>query len=164
MIARFALIVLCAAFAAVGCGRQYIQSDIYDEELRVRNTDDNVAITEVMEEYERALDELDIDAIGALISDDYYENAGTTDTTRDDYGTEGLPALMELLAAHVEEIRFAISVREIVVDDDLADVLFDYEVRALYAVADEQHWENERDVNRIQLQRETNGWRIISGL
>ena len=48
--------------------------------------------------------------------------------------------------------------------DELAEVLFDYEVRALYSVADEQRWENERDVNRIQLLREDAGWRIISGL
>ena len=164
MLARYALLALCAVFTAAGCGRQYIQSDIYDAELKVRNTEDNAEITALMVEYERALDALDLEAIEAIISADYYENAGTTDTTRDDYGVEGLSDMMELLSEHVDEIRFAVSIREIIVTDELAEVLFDYEVRALYSVADEQRWENERDVNRIQLLREDAGWRIISGL
>lgn len=162
---RFTSLVAVLALLALGaCGRQYIDSGLYDDELRVRNTEDNAALTELMQSYADALEALDLDAIRSMISEEYYENGGTTDTTMDDYGQEGLGPMLALLAEHVDEMRIAITIRDIVVDEELADVLFEYEVRARYTVEGTSRWETERDVNRLQFQREDAGWRIISGL
>ncbi|MFT4702603.1 MAG: hypothetical protein ACI81R_000289 [Bradymonadia bacterium] len=158
------MFTVLGALLAGGCAGQYIQNDLYEDELRVRNTEDNVDITQVVENYGTALGELNMNAIEALLSDDYYENGGTTDTTIDDFGSEGVPAMLAMLADHVEEMNIALAIREIVVDGDLADVLFEYTIRARYEVAGESRWETERDVNRLQLQRENAGWKIISGL
>jgi len=161
---RRLLALLPLSLFAGACGNAYIQSPIYDEELRVRRTADAEAITTLMEEYARAVDALDVDAVRALVSESYYENAGTTDTTRDDYGVEGLAAMFETLRGHVETMDVAINVREIRVAGDAADVLFEYAYRVRYSVAEQSHWATERDVNRFQLQRERGEWLIVGGL
>ena len=51
------------------CGRQYIESSLYDDELRVKNTEDNVALTDLMQQYSDALERMDLDAIAAMVSE-----------------------------------------------------------------------------------------------
>lgn len=162
---RTKLLFSIALFAlTAACGGQYVESPVLDSEARIRRSDDAEAITSLMEEYARALDGLDLAAVRSLVSADYYENAGTTDTTRDDYGFDEVEAMFTMLSEHVEDIDVDIAVRDVVVEGDNADVLFEYTLRMRYVVADEAHWETERDVNRFQLQREPEGWKIISGL
>ncbi|MCB9520983.1 MAG: nuclear transport factor 2 family protein, partial [Myxococcales bacterium] len=143
---------------------QYIESPIYDAELRVRRSDDTEAITDLMETYARAVDGMDLATIRELVSDSYFENAGTTDTTRDDYGVDGLETVLTTLRDHVDDIDVGVAVRDIRVAGDAADVLFEYTLRVRYTVADASHWQTERDVNRFQLAREHGEWRIVSGL
>jgi hypothetical protein len=50
------------------------------------------------------------------------------------------------------------------VEEDRAEVLFDFGVTMLYRVGDNSRWQTGRDVNRLQLQREEGGWMIVSGL
>lgn len=146
------------------CGGQYVESPVLDPDAEIRRTEDAVAITALMEEYERALDGLDLDTIRGLVSEEYYENAGTTDTTRDDYGFDEVNRMFQSLVDHVDDIDVDIAVRDLVVEGDTADVLFEYTLRMRYVVAEEAHWETERDVNRFQLRRDVDGWRIVSGL
>lgn len=156
--------LVAALLLTTACGRQYIESSLYDDELRVKNTEDNAALTDLMQQYSDALERMDLEAIRGMVSAEYYENAGTTDTTSDDYGQEGLAPMLATLAEHVEEMRIDVSIRDIVVEDDLANVLFEYTIRARYTVEGQARWESERDVNRLQFQRESDGWRIVSGL
>lgn len=158
------LTALAFATLAAACGGQYVESPVFDPEARVRKSDDTLAIADLMETYERALAGLDIATIRSLVSEDYYENAATTDTTRDDFGFEGLEAVFATLADHVDDIDVDIAVRAVTVEGDAADVRFEYTFRMRYTVGEEDHWETERDVNRFELQREEAGWRIVSGL
>ena len=160
----FLATIAIPAVLATACGGKYVESPIIDPEAEIRKTDDTEAITDLMENYEAALDALDLEAVRAMVSDEYYENAGTTDTTRDDYGFAGIAELFETLREHVEDLDVDIAVRDVVVEGDTADVLFEYTLRMRYMIAEEAHWETERDVNRFQLQREPAGWRIVSGL
>lgn len=146
------------------CGGQYLDSPLLDDDARIRRSPAGEAVTGVMEEYERALDAMDIDAIRALVSEDYYENAGTTDTTADDYGFDEVTTMFATLLDHVEEMDIDISVRDVIVEEDAADVLLEYTMRVRYSVAESAHWETERDVNRVQLRNEEGAWRIVSGL
>ena len=146
------------------CGGQYLDSPVLDDDARIRRSPEGEAVTIVMEEYERALDSMDIDAIRALVSADYYENAGTTDTTADDYGFDEVTTMFEVLLGHIEEMDIEIAVRDLIVEDDAADVLLEYTMRVRYSVAESAHWETERDVNRVQLRNEEGAWRIVSGL
>lgn len=146
------------------CGGQYVDSHVFDPETRIRKSDDTIAIAQLMEEYERAVAGMDLAAVRTLISQDYYENAGTTDSTRDDYGFHGIEAMFEALSEHVQDVDVDVAVRDIVVNGDDADVLFEYTYRMRYVVAEEGRWQTERDENRFQLKREEDGWRIVGGL
>ncbi len=158
------LLAIVTASLLGACGGQYVESAVFDPDTRVRRTDDTLAITALMEDYEEALAGLDIARVRTLVSEDYYENAGTTDTTRDDYGYHGLEELFTALSEHVEDVDVDVAVRDIIVAGDDADVLFEYTFRMRYIVGEEGRWETERDVNRFQLQREDGVWRIVGGL
>lgn len=158
-LATFLVLALCAA-----CGGQYLESPLLEPGVKIRTSPEGEAVAAVIEDYERALDAMDIEAIRSLVSEDYYENAGTTDTTSDDYGFDEVDRMFTMLLEHVEDMDVAISVRDLIVDGEEADVLFEYTIRVRYTVAESAHWETDRDVNRVQLRNEDGTWRIVSGL
>jgi len=162
MFRHLAVLSLLGLLAA--CGGQFVESPIIDPTAEIRATDETEAITDLMEEYAEALESLDTDRIDALMSRDYYENSGTTDTTADDYGYATVPEMYAALRDHVEDVRVEVAVHDIIVENDRADVLFEYSFTMLYMIGEESRWETDRDVNRIQLRREDTGWRIVSGL
>ncbi len=162
--ARFGAALLAVLFAVSACGGRYIESPVLADSAKISKTDDHYDIVRLMEEYARALEALDLTAIGELVSADYYENAGTTDRTEDDYGYSQLMEVFETLIAHIEDIRVDVKVLEIDIDDDRADVMYDYSYNMLFAIDDARRWENERNIDRVQLRNEIDGWRIISGL
>jgi ketosteroid isomerase-like protein len=141
-----------------------LESPLLEPGVKIRTTPEGEAVSAVIEDYERALDSMDIEAIRVLVSQDYYENAGTTDTTTDDYGFDEVDRMFTMLLEHVEDMNVEISLRDVIVDGPDADVLFEYTMRVRYSVAEGSHWETERDVNRVQLRNEDGNWRIVSGL
>lgn len=157
-----ATILLIAGSAS--CGGQWLESPLLEPGVQIRTSDEGEAVAAVIEDYERALDAMDIEAIRGLVSEDYYENAGTTDTTADDYGFEEVDRMFTMLLEHVEDMDVSISIRDLIVAESDADVLFEYTMRVRYSVAENAHWETERDVNRVQLRNEEGNWRIVSGL
>lgn len=159
------ILLLCSAMLGLSaCGSRYLDSRVLHEEARIRNTPENTEILEMMERYEAAVDDLDLETLSEMVSRDYYENNGTTHTAEDDYGYEGVIRLFESLADHVLDTRVDIQVRDLRVYGERADVVFEYAYTTLYDVDGNQRWQTERDINRIQLQREGDLWRIISGL
>lgn len=156
------LLVMSLGLAA--CGAPYAESPLLSQETQIRTSDDIDAIIGIVEAYASALEGMQLDAILPLVSPEYYENAGTTDTTTDDYGFNGIFPLLEMLSEHVVEMRVELEIKDILVDGDRAEVLCDYGLTMLYDVGDTQRWQTERDVNRLQLRRESDGWMIISGL
>lgn len=146
------------------CGARYLESPVVATDTRIERTDEREAILVVMEDYVRELAALNVEGLRALISEDYYENNGTTHTTDDDYGYQGVLALFETLKKHVADVRVRVAVREINVRDDRADVLFDYEYTMLYRVQESERWSTQSDVNRIEMRNEDGIWRITSGL
>lgn len=162
------LVVLSVMLGA--CGGRFLNSPMVDRDARIPRSADSEAILEMMEQYAMAIDEMDVSWLRGVISRDYYENAGTTHTTEDDYGYEGVMAMFETLARHVEDSRVELKIRDIKVRGDRADVVFEYAYTMLYRVGESRRWQTQRDVNRVQLQRERDAegdegvWRIISGL
>lgn len=147
-----------------GCSGRFLQGDIIHAEAQIRSTPENIEAMELVDAYRHAMEAMDVDVLRSLVSRDYYENAGTTNTTEDDYGYEGLDNLFDLLTHHVKETRVNVKIRDIRVYGDRADVVFEYAYTMLYSVGDTQRWQTERDINRIQLHREDDVWLIVSGL
>lgn len=158
--------MMCALTATLlsGCAGRYLQSDVIHSDAKIRKSADAQAVIELVETYERAMGERDHSTLIRLVSRDYYENAGTTHTTEDDYGYDGVVLLFEVLTRHVIEARVDVKVREVRVYGERADVLFEYAYTMHYKIGEARRWQTQRDVNRIQLQREDGEWRIVSGL
>jgi hypothetical protein len=133
-------------------------------DARIRSSDDIEAILGLMQQYEHAVESMDLETVRRMVSIDYYENAGTTDVTADDYGFSGVLPMLEAVREHVEEARIDIEVHDVVVSENRAEVLFDFGITMLYRVGENSRWETNRDVARFQLQREETGWMIVSGL
>ena len=164
VVSKFAWSCVLSILLLSGCAGRYVHSEVLHSDAKVRKSADANAIVALMESYERALSDLDMDTLRDMISSDYYENAGTTHTTEDDYGYDGVVALFQSIADHVVEARVDVKVREVRVYGDRADVLFEYAYTMHYNVGEARRWQTQRDVNRIQLQREGEDWRIVSGL
>lgn len=161
---RLALLFFVLGFHAA-CGGAMLDGPLVDRDAQIRETNDTRAIYELMSEYRQSMEAMDLDRIHALVSRDYYENGGTTDTTEDDYGFAGVTSMLRTLREHVEDFRVEVAIRDIVVEDDRADVFFEFSLIMLYRVGDNSRWQTERDINRIQLQRHEDGrWLILSGL
>lgn len=163
-VSKIALVAALSTSLLVGCAGRYLRSDVLHSEAKVRKSPEAEAVVALMETYERALGDMDTDELLALVSRDYYENGGTTHTADDDYGYDGVLLLFRTLADHVIESRVDVKVREVRIYGERADVLFEYAYTMHYNVGDARRWQTQRDVNRIQLQREDGQWRIVSGL
>lgn len=160
----FATVLAFSLLSQSACSGRYMQGDVIHNEAKIRNNAENADVVELVDTYRHAVEAQDVDTLRSLVSRDYYENAGTTNTTDDDYGYEGLDNLFDILTNNVKEARLNVKVRDIRVYDDRADVIFEYAYTMLYQVGDTQRWQTERDVNRFQLHKQDDVWLIVSGL
>ena len=158
---------------ACGCASPYIQSEDYfaddpgfriDDEAEIEDSAENLEAINVLLSYRNAIVGKDFALLRRLVSEEYYDNAGTTSTTRDDYGNAQLPEIFELLANHAEDIKYEVVVKDVEVAGDLAFVDYEYEFAYRYGIEGEAVWDAGVELNRLQLRRGPNGWRIVAGL
>lgn len=158
---------------AMGCSSNHLRSDdLYpdtvefqlDEDSEIEDTAENREVLDILYQYRLALVNKDFGTLNRLVSENYYENAGTTHTTADDYGHGELADIYELMAEYADQIRYSVKVHEVVVDRNQAHIDYEFEYAYQYRVADEETWDAGLDVNRLELYREGGQWRIISGM
>ncbi len=125
---------------------------------------ENRQVVDVLLQYRRAVIRKDVGALRRLVSEDYYDNGGTTDTTRDDFGVDELPEIFELIAQHAEQIKYDVVVKDVEIKDDVAYVDYEYEYAYQYKVGDQTSWDAGLEVNRLELAQRDGEWKIISGL
>jgi hypothetical protein len=156
---RLILVGLVALFASA-CTTRYIGN------TRIEDTEENRELVRVVEQYRRAVEDRDIQRILDMTSDRYFEDPGTPHDPTDDYDKAGLKQRLEAAFARVKEQRLAIDVRRIQLNEDeneaLVDYRFDFRYRLDLPSGDE--WREQTDLNRLELRREGEDWKIISGL
>ncbi len=157
-------LLLCASLLVAACGGRMIQSPVVASDAEIRATDANEEIVAVVEEYANAIEAMDSQRLHALVSQRYYENGGTTDSTDDDFGYAGVAGMLETLREQVRDVRVEISVHDLRVVDDRAEVLFEYALTMLYRAGDQDRWQTGRDFARLEFIREGDRWLITSGL
>lgn len=157
----------------IGCGPRQIRSDEFyvedpdfsiDETATILDTTETREVLDVLWQYRQALVKKDFGALNRLVSDDYYENAGTTGTTADDYNRADLDDIFEMMAQSAEGIRYKIKVQDVEVRGGRAHVDYEFDYAFKYRVGDAETWDAGSDVNRIVMAREGERWRIISGM
>lgn len=154
------LFAVALALGLAACGPTYVTN------TRIPYTAEKQALADVIESYRQALEQRDIDQLKTLVSEDYYENASTTDDPNDDYGYEGFEKACADLKDHVSAVRVEFEITAIdVVSDDIALVDLNYKSHYLFdGTGEEKVWQTANDKNRVTFKRESNKWRILSGL
>lgn len=159
--------------ATTACTSGHIRPDSFypddpayrmDENARVPNTPEYHKVLDVLGQYRSSLVSKDFGALNRLVSADYYDNAGTTHTTADDYGRADLAEVFELMARHAETIQYKVTVKDVVISGERAHIDYEYEYAYQYRIGDETTWDAGIEVNRLQMAREGDHWRITSGL
>lgn len=172
---RLALVFLLVAvgFVSTACGDAYVQDDdLYAddpgfriaEDAEIRDTTANREVLDILAQYRQAVVKKDFGALKRLVAAGYYDNAGTTDTTEDDYDAQELSTLYEMMARHAQSIKYNVLVKDLEVDQNRAWVDYEYEYAYEYDVGDDVAWDAGVDVNRLELESQDGRWRIVSGL
>ena len=152
--------------ALASCASRYLQSPVIAPDVELRNTPRNTAIVELIEDFQFALGERNFQAIRGMVSPRYHENAGTTDTTADDYGVDGLLELLDLIETHARDVQVELQIREVQHDErrDRASVIYEFSYVMLYHIDGQDMWDTGRDLNRLELAWEDERWWVIGGL
>lgn len=129
----------------------------------VEDTGENREVLEFVEKYRRAVETRDMGMLLALASQNYFDDMGTPRGDDDiDYETlrEGLVRLREEVMA----TRYQISYRSVtyVSNRVLVDVLYTGWFRV--NTPEGLQWRRRLEPHRLVLQREGNGYKILSGM
>ncbi len=151
---------LLLAGLLTGCGPGYL-----DLGKKVPATDENREIYNVLVAYHRAIEDRNVESLRKLISKRYYENGGTTDTDKDDYGIDRLQAdVLPKLRENVKRVQFRIKLLAIKVDGDNALAQYEYFGRALLSEGGRESYKMWNDFAQMKLLREDGAWKIAEGL
>lgn len=159
--------------SAAGCGDQFIRADeLYQddpgftisEEAEIPDTTQARQALDVLAQYRQAVVNKDFGALNRLVSEDYYDNAGTTDTTKDDYDAQRLSEVFEMMAEHTESITYKVMVEDVDIQKDRAFVDYEYEYSYQYEFGEDVKWDAGVEVNRLELVEKGGSYQIVSGL
>lgn len=157
-----------------GCGAGYLKDDAepyteqdgfkIDEEAEIRDTAEARQVIDVFLQYRNAMAAKDVGTIKRLISEDYYDNAGTTDTTRDDFGPEELDEIFELIANYADNVKYDVTLKALTIDGARASVDYEFDYAYHYTIGEKSNWDAGIEVNRLELEQQAGQWKIVSGL
>jgi len=147
------------ALGLTGCGPGYL-----DSAEKIPATDENKEVFEVVKAYHQAVENKDIEALKAMVSQKYHENSGTTDDPGDDYGYDKLIAKLDMLVKNVKKVQFKLRLVGMQVHEHDATVDFEYVGRALLTEGGADRYSTFSDYKRMVLAREDGKWMILGGL
>ena len=148
---------LLAISTLVACGGRRIPgTDIQD-------TSDTRAIIAAIDGYRRAAEQRDPRAVLGLVSEKYFDDAGTPDPA-DDLDHQHLQGRIAEDYKNITALRLDIAVKKVTVDGDeaVAEVFYDQYYRI--ATKGGEVAKQTSDAHRMRLVREGGGWRFVSGL
>ncbi len=129
----------------------------------IDDTDENREIYRLVQAYEQALENLDADALLALVSPNFYENNGNLDD-EDDYDYYGLKDNLKVDFERTRTMQVEFRVDAIEVNEDQAYAEVFYQIRAQNEYPSGLKWETGADRTRLQLERIDGKWLIVAGL
>ncbi|MCO4762948.1 MAG: hypothetical protein KC502_15640 [Myxococcales bacterium] len=152
------MLVLAATLTA--CGPGYL-----DKGKRVVATSENKEIFNVLKAYHRAIEDRDVPTLKKMSSKRYYENGGTTDTDKDDYGVDRLRnEVLPRLKDNVKRVTFTIRLLAIRIDGKSAQADYEFVGRVLLTEGGRESYKAWRDFSQMKLIREAGYWKIARGM
>ncbi len=152
------LLLVLTAFTSVGCTHQYILN------TDVEDTDFNRKVIEYCEEYRHAVEQRNTARLLKMAHPSYYEDGGNVDAS-DYLDYDGLKEYLDKEFNQARAIRYEIHYRN-VSEGRKNTVLVDYTYSASYKIPTSHGdvWRRRVADNRLQLTRQGEGFRILSGM
>ncbi len=163
----------CLLAFVLGCGPDYIRTEPHfqaedgfqvDDAAKIEDSVSHRELLHALVEYRKAIVNKDFGALKSMVADSYYENGGTTDTTKDDYDQERLPKIFEMIAQHSNQIKMEITVKDVGHNGNRGHVDYEYRYAYEYRVGDKSEWDAGVELNRLEFVSEDGAWKIVSGL
>jgi len=153
-------LVLALAALLTGCAAEVH----YIPGTRVSDSSENQAIIDRVEDYRMAVERKDAPSLVLMASKRYWEDAGTQSGS-DDYGYQGLQAILTGRFQQVDAIRYSMKYMNVQRRGEKAyvDVLID----ASFTVKDARGQEvraDMRDENQFVLEWDGKQWLFLSGM
>jgi len=167
------VVLLLLTLSIAACGPSYIRTDSgyedvrgfrIDPEAEIPDVEENREIVDLLLRYREAVINKDVGDLKRMIADDYYENAGTTVTTGDDYGISELERVFEMVSKHADSIRYDVVVKDLKIDREKARIDYEYSYSYRYDIADQATWDAGNELNRLEFEDRDGEWKIVSGL
>ena len=156
---RLGALAVVFATAIAGCGHTRFLAG-----TTIPATEDNLAVVETVEQYRACLIEKNIDGLLLLASKRYFEDGGTPQAN-DDYGYEGLRAILTSRLGRVQSLRYDIEYQKVTLRGDQAEV--DAFLNGAFELQSEtgERYRRVNDHHRFVLERQSNGkWRFLNGM
>jgi hypothetical protein len=129
----------------------------------IRDTPDNRAVIAVVDAYRKAFDSRNTDAVMALVSPAYYDDAGTVDPS-DDVDYKALPGVLRDTFTRISQVRIEFGITDIVVNGNKAQADLFYDAKYRVTTPRVEIPKRDTDIQRLLLERDGQTWKIISGL
>ncbi|MEI6226068.1 MAG: nuclear transport factor 2 family protein [Deltaproteobacteria bacterium] len=153
---RFPPFVVLAALSLAACARNIPNTEI-------RDTPDNRAIIGVIDSYRKAFDTRNTDAVMALVSPAYYDDAGTVDPS-DDIDYKALPGVLRDTFTRISQVRIEFGITDIIVNGNKAQADLFYDAKYRVMTPRVEIPKRDTDIQRILFERDGQTWKIVSGL
>ncbi|RME22046.1 MAG: hypothetical protein D6806_13590 [Deltaproteobacteria bacterium] len=154
---RFAVAIVALVLSA--CGPKLIPG----LDIEVADTPDNRALLNLLERFQQAYQNKDVDTLVSLAASSFYETCGTQDTS-DDYDVQGLRKHFTEHFKKVKKLSLTIGLKDLRVDGDRAVIDYHYLARYLLELPSGERWQIKDDMQRMHLVRENGQWKIVSGM
>jgi hypothetical protein len=151
-------LLVLSLLSSLGCSHQYILN------TEVEDTEFNRRVIEYCEQYRHAVEQRSTARLLKMAHPSYYEDGGNVDAS-DDLDYEGLETYLNSEFNKTRAVRYEIHYRN-VTEGRKNTVLVDYTYSASYKIptAHGDVWRRRVADNRMQLAREGDGFRILSGM
>jgi ketosteroid isomerase-like protein len=135
----------------------------YVPNTEILDTPDNRAIIAVVDAYRKAFDARNVDAVMALVSPSYYDDAGTVDAS-DDVDYKALPQVLRDTFSRISQVRIEFGITDIIVNGNKGQADLFYDAKYRIATPRQEIPKRDTDIQRILLVRDGQTWKVISGL
>ncbi|MCA9523078.1 MAG: nuclear transport factor 2 family protein [Myxococcales bacterium] len=152
--------LLFSLLSVIGCSGGRLKNS------SVKDTPKNREIYNLVHKYRLAMENRDMQTLRRMVSRDYFENASSTDDSKDDYGFEKLVTkVIPLLRNNVKRLRYVVYVRKInFKGDSTASAEYEFLVRMQITEGGKSTWKVKNDFNRLDFSKEKGEWKIVGGL
>jgi hypothetical protein len=156
--ASLLVVGLAGVAAAPGCAHE----DFFPG-TTIPRSERNRQIVETIEQYRRRLIEHNVEGLLVLASDRYFEDSGTP-RSDDDYGYDGLRAVLGKQLKRVKSMRYEIEYRNIKVSGKQAEVEVFLDGSFELAADAGDRYRRVNDFHRFVLEENEDKWKFLSGM